>query len=198
MAAKFEPTQFNGVWANTYSDGIGGTVTDTLALLYDEATGTITGDYKTETGQVKALKGKITGREAALTEAATGDDFAGMKLYNPTTLKLDVFTGTFKRVTETYRSLAAHPDAPAAQPASAAACQPAQQCTQPKDQQCDSCKQGAQCPEGAKQAANVPACCQQQGAAKQATSNADAVAKKRAAAEAVLKAAAAAKPIPTP
>lgn len=187
VAAKFDPTVFTGTWANSYSDHIGGVVTDTLALLYDEATGKITGEYKTETGQVKVLNGKVTGREAELTDA-DGDAFAGMKLYNNSTLKLDVFTGTFKRVDTAYRDLNAHPDAPEAQPASAAA---SAACKQPVEAQCDSCKTGAQCPD-MKAGAACPNCKAGKGTSAQPKLT------RKQAAEAVLKAAAAGRPVPTP
>lgn len=224
VVAKFDPSQFTGVWANGYNSGYGddaAMVCDTLALNYDAATGAISGFYKSESGVITELKGEIKGREVTITEVASGDEFAGGKLYNKSTLKLDTFTGTFKRVSDKYSPMTN----PATEPVKAAApgeCKNAEPCDQCKtnpaecksNEPCDQCKAARQQCETPRQDCNAaPQQCeaanQECKAAQQCNSGeckteaavqqqTDKVAATKKAAEAVRKAAAAAKPVPTP
>ncbi len=89
---------FNGVWANSYSDGIGGMVTDYLNLTFDESTGKAFGEYKDENGDGRKVSGKLVGNTLVMTYDADGDEFATIRILNENTLKLEGFTGTFKRV----------------------------------------------------------------------------------------------------
>ena len=89
---------FNGTWANSYSDGIGGMVTDYLELTVDTTTGTAKGMYKDENGDGRAVSGKLVGNRLVMTYDADGDEFATINIINTNTLKLEGFTGTFKRV----------------------------------------------------------------------------------------------------
>lgn len=93
-----ELSMFNGVWANSYSDGIGGMVTDYLNLTFDESTGTATGEYKDENGDGRKVSGKLVGNTLLMKYDADGDEFATIRIINENTLKLEGFTGTFKRV----------------------------------------------------------------------------------------------------
>lgn len=93
-----EMGMFNGVWANSYSDGIGGMVTDYLNLTFDESTGTATGEYKDENGDGRKVSGKLVGNALEMKYDADGDEFATIRIINENTLKLEGFTGTFKRV----------------------------------------------------------------------------------------------------
>ncbi len=89
---------FNGTWANSYSDGIGGMVTDYLELTVDTTTGIAKGMYKDENGDGRAVSGKLQGNRLVMTYDADGDEFATINIINANTLKLEGFTGTFKRV----------------------------------------------------------------------------------------------------
>lgn len=97
-AKPVDTNTFNGVWANSYSDGIGGMVTDYLNLTFDAATGTAHGDYKDENGEGRKVSGKLVGKSLVMTYDADGDEFATINIINENTLKLEGFTGTFKRV----------------------------------------------------------------------------------------------------
>lgn len=97
-AAAFDVSQFNGTFANSYSDGIGGTVTDYLTLTVDPATGVATGEHKNERGETHAITGKLQGRKLICTYVDSGDEFADISIINANTLKCEGFTGTFKRV----------------------------------------------------------------------------------------------------
>lgn len=97
-AKPVELGMFNGVWANSYSDGIGGMVTDFLDLTFDESTGTATGEYKDENGDGRKVSGKLVGNTLVMRYDADGDEFATIRILNENTLKLEGFTGTFKRV----------------------------------------------------------------------------------------------------
>jgi hypothetical protein len=103
-------TAFTGTYENSYSDGIGGMVTDYLAVDFDEATGTATGTYKNEMGDLKTFSGKLQGGKLVCTFDEDGDTFATMHFYDGNTLKLEGFTGTFKRTSYTYKAV--EPDAP--------------------------------------------------------------------------------------
>ena len=89
---------FNGTWANSYSDGIGGMVTDYLELTVDPTSGTAKGIYKDENGDGRAVSGRLQGNRLVMTYDADGDEFATINIINANTLKLEGFTGTFKRV----------------------------------------------------------------------------------------------------
>lgn len=89
---------FNGTWANSYSDGIGGMVTDYLNLTFDSSTGMAKGEYKDENGNGRKVSGKLVGNKLVMTYDADGDEFATISIINENTLKLEGFTGTFKRV----------------------------------------------------------------------------------------------------
>ena len=67
-----DPGFFNGTWANSYSDGIGGMVTDYLDLTVDTATGTAKGMYKDENGDGRAVSGKLVGTKLILKYDADG------------------------------------------------------------------------------------------------------------------------------
>lgn len=97
-ATPLDATTFNGTWANSYSDGIGGMVTDYLELTVDTTTGTAKGMYKDENGDGRAVSGKLQGNRLVMTYDADGDEFATINIINANTLKLEGFTGTFKRV----------------------------------------------------------------------------------------------------
>lgn len=103
-------TDFTGTYENSYSDGIGGMVTDYLAVNFDEATGTATGTYKNEMGDLKTFSGKLQGGKLVCTFDEDGDTFATMHFYDANTLKLEGFTGTFKRTGNVYKAV--EPDAP--------------------------------------------------------------------------------------
>lgn len=98
VAKPVEVGMFNGVWANSYSDGIGGMVTDYLNLTFDESTGKAFGEYKDENGDGRKVSGKLVGNTLVMTYDADGDEFATIRILNENTLKLEGFTGTFKRV----------------------------------------------------------------------------------------------------
>lgn len=89
---------FNGFWANSYSDGIGGMVTDHLSLTLDTINGTATGEYKDENGDGRKVSGHIQGNQLVMKYDADGDEFATIRLIDANTIKLEGFTGTFKRV----------------------------------------------------------------------------------------------------
>ena len=97
-AKPVELGMFNGVWANSYSDGIGGMVTDYLNLTFDESSGKAFGEYKDENGDGRKVSGKLVGNTLVMTYDADGDEFATIRILNENTLKLEGFTGTFKRV----------------------------------------------------------------------------------------------------
>ena len=98
VAKPVELGMFNGVWANSYSDGIGGMVTDYLNLTFDESSGRAFGEYKDENGDGRKVSGKLVGNALVMTYDADGDEFATIRILNENTLKLEGFTGTFKRV----------------------------------------------------------------------------------------------------
>lgn len=108
--AAAQITNFTGTYENSYSDGIGGMVTDYLAIDLDEANGTATGTYKNEMGDLKTFSGKLQGGKLVCTYDEDGDTFATMHFYDANTLKLEGFTGTFKRTGNVYKAV--EPDAP--------------------------------------------------------------------------------------
>ena len=112
---------FNGIWANSYSDGIGGMVTDYLNLTFDESTGTATGEYKDENGEGRKVSGRLVGNALEMKYDADGDEFATIRIINENTLKLEGFTGTFKRV----QNMDAAPKVDIATPVSSAPVDPA-------------------------------------------------------------------------
>ena len=123
-AAASKPVElgmFNGVWANSYSDGIGGMVTDFLNLTFDESNGTATGEYKDENGDGRKVSGKLVGNTLVMKYDADGDEFATIRIINENTLKLEGFTGTFKRV----ENMEAAPKVDIATPVSSAPVDPA-------------------------------------------------------------------------
>ena len=97
-AKPIDANTFNGTWANSYSDGIGGMVTDYLELTVDPTSGTAKGIYKDENGDGRAVSGRLQGNRLVMTYDADGDEFATINIINANTLKLEGFTGTFKRV----------------------------------------------------------------------------------------------------
>ena len=97
-AKPIDASTFNGTWANSYSDGIGGMVTDYLDLTVDTTPGVAKGMYKDENGDGRAVSGKLQGNRLVMTYDADGDEFATINIINANTLKLEGFTGTFKRV----------------------------------------------------------------------------------------------------
>lgn len=117
-ARPVDTNTFNGVWANSYGDGIGGTVTDYLTLNFDPTTGTAKGEYKDENGNVRHVSGKLKGKTLVCVYDADGDEFAEINIINDNTLKLEGFTGTFKRVKDTNAVPAVdnHPSASEAAP----------------------------------------------------------------------------------
>ncbi len=105
VAAPAKITNFTGTYQNSYSDGIGGMVTDYLAVNFDEATGTATGTYKNESGDLKTFSGKLVNGRLVCTFDEDGDTFATMHFYDANTLKLEGFTGTFKRTGSEYKAI---------------------------------------------------------------------------------------------
>ena len=73
-------------------------VTDYLELTVDTTTGIAKGMYKDENGDGRAVSGKLQGNRLVMTYDADGDEFATINIINANTLKLEGFTGTFKRV----------------------------------------------------------------------------------------------------
>ena len=96
-ASSVDKSNLNGFFTNTYSDGIGGTCTHRLTVEYDEATGTVTGLHTNESGVARTYHGKVVGDKVVCYYDEDGDEFAEMKLYDANTIKLEGFTGTFKR-----------------------------------------------------------------------------------------------------
>lgn len=94
----YDNSTFNGTWANSYSDGIGGMVTDYLTLTFDAATGTAKGLFKDENGDGRPVSGQLHGNRLVMRYDADGDEFATISIINANTLKIEGFTGTFKRV----------------------------------------------------------------------------------------------------
>ena len=54
--------------------------------------------YKDENGDGRAVSGRLQGNRLVMTYDADGDEFATINIINANTLKLEGFTGTFKRV----------------------------------------------------------------------------------------------------
>lgn len=96
-APAVDKSNLNGFFTNTYSDGIGGTCTHRLTVNYDEATGTVSGLHTNESGVARTYHGKVVGDKVVCYYDEDGDEFAEMKLYDANTIKLEGFTGTFKR-----------------------------------------------------------------------------------------------------
>lgn len=95
--AAVDKSNLNGFFTNTYSDGIGGTCTHRLTVEYDEASGTVKGKHTNESGVERTYHGKLVGDKVVCYYDEDGDEFAEMKLYDNNTIKLEGFTGTFKR-----------------------------------------------------------------------------------------------------
>lgn len=95
--AAVDKSNLNGFFTNTYSDGIGGTCTHRLTVEYDEASGTVKGKHTNESGVERTYHGKLVGDKVVCYYDEDGDEFAEMKLYDSNTIKLEGFTGTFKR-----------------------------------------------------------------------------------------------------
>ncbi|MBR1803870.1 MAG: hypothetical protein IJ775_03060 [Muribaculaceae bacterium] len=96
-ATPVDKSNFNGFFTNTYSDGLGGTCTHRLTVNFDPATGTVKGRHTNESGVERDYHGKLVGDKLVCVYDEDGDEFAEMKLYDANTIKLEGFTGTFKR-----------------------------------------------------------------------------------------------------
>ena len=95
--AKPDISNIDGFYTNTYSDGIGGTCTHRLTVNFDPETNTVTGLHTNESGVARTYHGKVNGDRVICYYDEDGDEFAEMKLYDANTIKLEGFTGTFKR-----------------------------------------------------------------------------------------------------
>lgn len=95
--AAVDKSNLNGFFTNTYSDGIGGTCTHRLTVNYDPETGTVTGLHTNESGVARTYHGRVVGDKVVCYYDEDNDEFAEMKLYDANTIKLEGFTGTFKR-----------------------------------------------------------------------------------------------------
>lgn len=95
--AKTDIANIEGFYTNTYSDGIGGTCTHRLTVNYDPETGTVTGLHTNESGVARSYHGKVYGNKVVCYYDEDNDEFAEMKMYDNNTIKLEGFTGTFKR-----------------------------------------------------------------------------------------------------
>ena len=93
------PANFSGTFSNSYSDGIGGVCTHLLTVAFDEATGTCTGKHTNESGVERAYHGTLQGGKLVCVYDEDGEEFATMSLIDANTIKLEGFTGTFKRGT---------------------------------------------------------------------------------------------------
>ncbi|MBQ7690950.1 MAG: hypothetical protein IJT30_07170 [Muribaculaceae bacterium] len=93
------PANFSGTFTNSYSDGIGGVCTHLLTVAFDEAAGTCTGMHTNESGVERAFHGTLQGGKLVCIYDEDGDEFATMSLIDANTIKLEGFTGTFKRGT---------------------------------------------------------------------------------------------------
>lgn len=94
---KTDISNIEGFYTNTYSDGIGGTCTHRLTVNYDPETGTVTGLHTNESGVARTYHGKVSGNKIVCYYDEDNDEFAEMKMYDNNTIKLEGFTGTFKR-----------------------------------------------------------------------------------------------------
>lgn len=97
QATHVDKSNFNGFFTNTYSDGIGGTCTHRLTVNYNAEDGTVTGRHVNESGVERDFHGKLVGDKLVCYYDEDNDEFAEMKLYDNNTIKLEGFTGTFKR-----------------------------------------------------------------------------------------------------
>ncbi|MBP3738988.1 MAG: hypothetical protein J6I72_08085 [Muribaculaceae bacterium] len=96
-ATPVDKSNFNGFFTNTYGDGLGGTCTHRLTVNFDPASGTVKGRHTNESGVERDYHGKLVGDKLVCVYDEDGDEFAEMKLYDANTIKLEGFTGTFKR-----------------------------------------------------------------------------------------------------
>ena len=96
--AKVDISNIEGFYTNTYSDGIGGTCTHRLTVNYNPETRTVTGMHTNESGVARSYHGNVVGDNKVICYYdEDGDEFAEMKMYDNNTIKLEGFTGTFKR-----------------------------------------------------------------------------------------------------
>ncbi len=95
--AAVTPANFTGTYTNSYSDGVGGVCTHLLTVEFDEATGKVTGKHTNESGVERAYHGTLQGGKLVCVYDEDGDEFATMSLIDANTIKLEGFTGTFKR-----------------------------------------------------------------------------------------------------
>ncbi len=95
--AAVSPSAFTGSYTNSYSDGVGGVCTHVLTVIFDEATGEAKGMHTNESGVERAYHGKLQGNKLVCVYDEDGDEFATMSLIDANTIKLEGFTGTFKR-----------------------------------------------------------------------------------------------------
>lgn len=109
VQAAVDKSNLNGFFTNTYSDGIGGTSTHRLTVEYDEASGTVKGKHTNESGVERTYHGKLVGDKVVCYYDEDGDEFAEMKLYDSNTIKLEGFTGTFKRNNSDIPTVSASP-----------------------------------------------------------------------------------------
>lgn len=94
------PACFTGTFTNSYSDGVGGVCTHLLIVSFDQATGKATGMHTNESGEQRAYHGTLQGGKLVCVYDDDGDHFATMTLIDANTIKLEGFTGTFKRGTD--------------------------------------------------------------------------------------------------
>ncbi|MBR6283311.1 MAG: hypothetical protein IKR25_03335 [Muribaculaceae bacterium] len=96
-ASAVTPECYTGTFANSYSDGVGGTVTHLLTIAFDSAAGTCTGTHTNDSGEARPFTGTLQGGKLVCTYSDDNEEFGTMSLLDGNTIKVEGFTGTFKR-----------------------------------------------------------------------------------------------------
>ena len=97
----FDASKFNGIFANCYSDNIGGQACESIVIKVADD-GTVTGSYYNDSGREQKFHGNVKGSSLVTYYDDDNYDFATMIMYDDDTVKMDTFTGTFKRTDRLY------------------------------------------------------------------------------------------------
>lgn len=95
-AASFDASKFAGTFGNGFRDFGDGMVTEHIVIKLDSEKATA--KYHNDNGSIQDLYGEVKGSKLVLYYCEDNEEFGTCTMYDGDTLKIDTFTGTFKRM----------------------------------------------------------------------------------------------------